>query len=165
MHPKIFQDLYETIFRMNTSIRAKVVCLEDIAHEDERFQSWLVVGITRNALEALAAVDFRVPNANIRRAHKVSRSVRGHQLFNLDEPMPNAYDFFFELDKVILTTAAENGTSGCEHWSEIFPLHLADLQRGRTPYAALGRRAEIERVRALYRDIFITPMAPIDPAV
>lgn len=165
MHPKIFQELYETIFRMNTSIRAKVVCLEDIAHEDERFQSWLVVGITRNALEALAAVDFRVREARIKRAHQVSRNHRGDQLFNRDEPMPNAYDFFFESDKVILTTSAENGRNGCEHWSEIFPLHLADLQCGRTPYAALGRRAEIERVRALYRDIFITPMAPIDPAV
>ena len=139
---------------MNTSIRAKVVCLEDIAHEDERFQSWLVVGITRNALEALAEVGFRVPNANIRRAHKVSRRARGDELFNRDEPMPNAYDFFFEHDSVILTTAAENGINGFEHWSEIFPLDLADLQRGRTPYAALGRRAEIERVRALHAAIY-----------
>ena len=150
---QIFQELYETIFRMDTSVRAKVVCLENIAHEDERFLSWRVVGITRNALEALAAIDFRVPQAKIKRAHKVSRNDRGDELFNRAEPMPNAYDFFFERDCVILTTSTENGRDGFEHWSEIFPLDLADLQRGRTPYAALGRRAEIERVRALYAQI------------
>jgi len=160
MPRQIFQELYETIFRMNTSIRAKVVCLEDIAHEDERFQSWLVVGITRNALEALASVDFRVREARIRRAHKVSRNNRGDELFNRDAPMPNAYDFFFEIDKVILTTSAENGINGFEHWSEIFSLDLADLQRGRTQYSALRTRAEIERVRALYAEIFNTPTAP-----
>lgn len=154
MYRQIFQELYKTIFRMNTSIRAKVVCLEDIAHEDERFQSWLVVGITRNALEALAEVDFRVREARIKRAHKVSRQDRGDELFNRGEPMPNAYDFFFERDSVILTTSAENGINGFEHWSEIFPLDLADLQRGRTPYAALGRKAEIERVRALHAAIY-----------
>ena len=160
MPRQIFQELYETIFRMNTSIWAKVVCLEDIAHEDERFQSWLVVGITRNALEALASVDFRVREARIRRAHKVSRNDRGDELFNRDAPMPNAYDFFFESDKVILTTSAENGINGFEHWSEIFSLDLADLQRGRTQYSALRTRAEIERVRALYAEIFNTPTAP-----
>ena len=160
MPRQIFQELYETIFRMNTSIRAKVVCLEDIAHEDERFQSWLVVGITRNALEALASVDFRVREARIRRAHKVSRNDRGDELFNRDAPTPNAYDFFFESDKVILTTSAENGINGFEHWSEIFSLDLADLQRGRTQYSALRTRAEIERVRALYAEIFNTPTAP-----
>ena len=73
MPRQIFQEIYETIFRMNTSIRAKVMCLEDIAHEDERFVSWRVVGITRNALEALAEVGFRVPEARIKRAHRVSR--------------------------------------------------------------------------------------------
>lgn len=151
---QIFQELYETIFRMDTSVRAKVVCLENIVHEDERFVSWRVVGITRNALEALAAVDFRVPQATIRRAHKVSRRDRGDKLFNCGEPMSNAYDFFFENDSVTLTTAAENGRHGCGHWSEVFPLDLADLQRGRTPFAALGTRAEIERVRALYVQIF-----------
>jgi hypothetical protein len=150
MPRQIFQELYETIFRMNTSIRAKVVCLEDIAHEDERFQSWLVVGITKNALKALADVGFRVPEANIRRAHKVSRRDRGNELFNRVEPMPNAYDFFFEHDSVTLTTAAENKRPGCEHWSKEYPLDLSDLQRGRTPFAALGTRAEIERVRALH---------------
>lgn len=160
MPRQIFQELYETIFRMNTSIRAKVVCLEDIAHEDERFQSWLVVGITKNALEALASVDFRVREARIRRAHKVSRNDRGDELFNRDAPMPNAYDFFFESDKVILTTSAENGINGFEHWSEIFSLDLADLHRGRTQYSALRTRAEIERVRALYAEIFNTPTAP-----
>ena len=160
MPRQIFQELYETIFRMNTSIRAKVVCLEDIAHEDERFQSWLVVGITKNALEALASVDFRVREARIRRAHKVSRNDRGDELFNRDAPMPNAYDFFFESDKVILTTSSENGINGFEHWSEIFSLDLADLQRGRTQYSALRTRAEIERVRALYAEIFNTPTAP-----
>jgi hypothetical protein len=153
MHRQIFQELYETIFRMKTTVRAKVVCLEDIAHEDERFVSWRVVGITRNALDALAAVDFRVPEANIRRAHKVSRTDRGNELFNRGEPMPNAYDFFFQHDSVTLTTSTENGRHGDEHWSEVFPLDLTDLQRGRTPYAALGRRAEIERVRTLYAQI------------
>jgi hypothetical protein len=74
--------------------------------------------------------------------------------------MPNAYDFFFESDKVILTTSAENGINGFEHWSEIFSLDLADLQRGRTQYSALRTRAEIERVRALYAEIFNTPTAP-----
>lgn len=154
MHRQIFQELYETIFRMDTSLRAKVICLEDIAHEDERFQSWRVVGITKNALEALAEVGFRVPKAKIKRAHKVSRKDRGDKLFNLGEPMPNAYDFFFERDSVILTTSAENGINGVAHWSEIFSLDLADLQRGRTPYSALGRRAEIERVRALHASVF-----------
>jgi hypothetical protein len=151
---QIFQELYETIFRMDTTLRAKVVCLENIVHEDERFVSWRVVGITRNALEALAAVDFRVPQANIRRAHKVSRRDRGNELFNGDEPMSNAYDFFFEHDSVTLTTSTENGRHGCEHWSEEFPLDLTDLQRGRTPYTALGSRAEIERVRTLHAQIF-----------
>jgi hypothetical protein len=119
--------------------------------------SWRVVGITRNALKALAAVDFHVPQANIRRAHKVSRRDRGNELFNRVEPMPNAYDFFFEHDSVTLTTAAENKRHGCEHWSEEFPLDLTDLQRGRTPYAALGKTAEIERVRTLYAQISGTP--------
>jgi hypothetical protein len=147
MPRQIFQELYETIFRMNTTVRAKVICLEDIAHEDERFVSWRVVGITRNALKALAAVDFHVPQANIRRAHKVSRRDRGNELFNGDAPIPNAYDFFFERDCVTLTTSTENGRHGSDHWSEEFPLDLSDLQRGRTPFAALGSRAEIERVR------------------
>ncbi len=147
---QIFQELYETIFRMDTSVRAKVVCLENIVHEDERFVSWRVVGITKNALEALAAADFRVPKAKIKRAHKVSRKVRGDELFNRLEPMSNAYEFFFEHDSVTLTTSTENGRDGCAHWSEIFRLDLADLQCGRTPYAALGRKAEIERVKALY---------------
>jgi hypothetical protein len=153
---QIFQELYETIFRMDTSVRAKVVCLENIVHEDERFVSWRVVGITKNALEALAKVDFRVSQAKIRRAHKVSRKDRGDKLFDCGEPMPNAYGFFFERDSVILTTAAENGRHGCEHWSEVFPLDLTDLQRGRTPFAALGSRAEIERVRTLHARIFGT---------
>jgi hypothetical protein len=150
---QIFQELYETIFRMDTSVRAKVVCLENIVHEDERFVSWRVVGITRNALEALAAVDFRVPEAKIRRAHKVSRKDRGDKLFDCGEPMSTAYEFFFERDSVILTTAAENGRHGCEHWSEVFPLDLTAPQHGRTPFAALGTKAEIERVRALYSQI------------
>ena len=150
MPRQIFQKLYETIFWMDTTVRAKVVCLENIVHEDERFVSWRVVGITKNAVKALADVKFRVPQAKIRRAHKVSRKDRGDKLFDCGEPMSNAYEFFFERDSVILTTAAENGRHGCEHWSEVFPLDLTDLQRGRTPFAALGTKAEIERVRALY---------------
>jgi len=154
MHRQIFQQLYETIFLMDTSVRAKVICLEDIAHEDERFHSWVVVGITKNALEALAAVDFSVANAKIKRAHKFSRKASGADLFQRDCPKPNAYDFFFDHDSVILTTSKENGKEGCEHWSEIFELNLADLQQGRTPYAALRSRAEIERVKALNDEIF-----------
>jgi hypothetical protein len=84
----------------------------------------------------------------------VSRKDRGDKLFNRGEPITNAYDFFFQLDSVTLTTSKENGRHGYEHWSEVFPLDLADLQRGRTPYAALGRRAEIERVRTLHAQIF-----------
>lgn len=159
MHRQIFQELYETIFRMNTSIRAKVVCLENIAHEDERFQSWLVVGITRNALKALAEVDFSVGKAKIKRAHKVSRKDRGERLFNPSQPVSNAYDFFFSRDSVILTTSAENGKEGHAHWSEIFNLDLSDLHPSRTPYSALKSKAEIERVKALYAKIFHTPTA------
>lgn len=151
---QIFQELYETIFRMDTSVRAKVVCLENIVHEDERFVSWRVVGITKNALEALAAAKFLVPQANIRRAHKVLRRDRGNELFDCGKPMSNAYDFFFERDSVTLTTAEENRRHGCEHWSKEYPLDLSDLQRGRTPFAALGTRAEIERVKALHDKIF-----------
>jgi hypothetical protein len=154
MQRQIFQELYETIFRMNTSVRAKVICLEDIAHEDERFESWRVVGITKNALKALAAVDFSVAKAKIKRAHKVSRKTRGDELFKGEEPMSNAYDFFFERDSVVLTTSAENGKEGREHWSEIISLDLSDLQPGRTPYSALRTRTEIERVRALHTRIF-----------
>ena len=154
MPRQIFQEIYETIFRMNTSIRAKVMCLEDIAHEDERFVSWRVVGITRNALEALAEVGFRVPEARIKRAHRVSRRDRGDQLFNCGESLSNAYEFFFDRDSVILTTSAENSREGCDHWSEIFLLDLTDLQHGRTPYSALRTRAEIERVRALHAQVF-----------
>ena len=153
MHRHIFQQLYETIFSMDTSIRAKVICLEYIAHEDERFRSWVVVGITKNALEALAAVDFSAAKSKIKRAHKFSRKARGAKLFQRDRPMPNAYDFFFEQDSVILTTSKENGKEGCKHWSEIFDLNLADLHPSRTPYAALRSRAEIERVRALHSEI------------
>lgn len=160
MHSHIFQQLYETIFSMDTSVRAKVICLEDIAHEDERFKSWRVVGITKNALEALAAVDFSVARAKIKRAHKVSRKARGNELFNLGEPMSNAYGFFFERDSVILTTSTENGKEGCEHWSEIIKLDLSDLQPGRTQYSALKSKAEIERVKALYAKIFNTPTVP-----
>lgn len=154
MPHEIFQYLYETIFSMDTSVRAKVICLEDIAHEDERFKSWVVVGITKNALEALAAVDFSVANAKLKRAHKLSRKIRGTALFACDEPMPNAYDFFFEHDSVILTTSKENGTDGCKHWSEIFELNLADLHPPRTPYSALRTSAEIKRVKALHDKIF-----------
>ena len=153
MQSQIFQELYETIFRMNTSVRAKVICLEDIAHEDERFESWRVVGITKDALEALAAVDFSVAKAKIKRAHKVSRKNRGDELFKREAPMSNAYDFFFERDSVVLTTSTENGKEGREHWSEIIPLDLSDLQPGRTPYSALRTSAEIERVRALHARI------------
>lgn len=154
MQRQIFQELYETIFRMNTSVRAKVICLEDIAHEDERFESWRIVGITKNALKALAAVDFSVAKAKIKRAHKVSRKTRGDELFKREEPMSDAYDFFFERDSVILTTSTENGKEGCEHWSEILDLNLSDLRSGRTPYSALKSKAEIERVRALHDQIF-----------
>jgi hypothetical protein len=160
MHSQVFQKLYETIFWMDTTVRAKVICLEDIAHEDERFQSWLVVGITKNALKALAAVDFSVAKAKIKRAHKVSRKERGDALFKPGEPMPNAYVFFFERDSVILTTSTENGREGCEHWSEIIKLDLADLQSGRTQYTALRSKAEIERVKALHNETFNTPTDP-----
>ncbi len=159
MLSETFQQLYETIFRMDTSIRAKVICLEDVAHEDERFQSWRVVGITKNALEALAAADFSVAKSKIKRAHKASRKVRGDDLFKRNQPMPNAYDFFFERDSVILTTSTENGKEGCEHWSEIFELDLSDLQTGRTPYSALKSKAEIERVKALHAKISKTSTA------
>jgi hypothetical protein len=119
-----------------------------------------VVGITRSALEALATVDFSVAKAKIKRAHKVSRKARGDELFNGDKPMPNAYVFFFERDSVILTTSTENGKEGYEHWSEIIELNLSDLQSGRTPYSALKSKAEIERVKALYAEIFNTATAP-----
>lgn len=154
MQRRIFQELYETIFRMNTSVRAKVICLEDIAHEDERFESWRVVGITKDALQALALVDFSVAKAKIKRAHKVSRKSRGEKLFKRAKPMPNAYGFFFKSDSVVLTTSTENGRDGCEHWSEIFDFNLSDIRPGRTPYSALRTKAEIERVRALHDQIF-----------
>lgn len=154
MQRQIFQELYETIFQMNTCVRAKVICLEDIAHEDERFESWRVVGITKNALQALAEVNFSVAKAKIKRAHKMSRKARGDELFKREEPMPNAYDFFFQRDSVVLTTSTENGKEGSEHWSKIFELNLSDLRPGRTPYSVLRTRAEIERVEALHRQIF-----------
>lgn len=159
MRSQIFQQLYETIFAMDTCVRAKVVCLENIAHEDERFQSWCVVGITKNALEALAVVDFSVGKAKIKRAHKVSRKDRGDTLFNQPQPVPNAYDFFFSRDSVILTTSAENGKEGHAHWSEIINLDLSDLHPSRTPYSALKSKAEIQRVKALHAEIFNKPTA------
>ena len=160
MQRQIFQELYETIFGMNTSVRAKVICLEDIAHEDERFESWRIVGITKDALQALADVDFSVAKAKIKRAHMVSRKIRGDELFKRDEPRPDAYDFFFERDSVVLTTSSENGKEGREHWSQIFDLNLSDLQPGGTPYSALRSRAEIKRVQELYAEISKTTTAP-----
>jgi hypothetical protein len=77
----------------------------------KRHWAWKVVGITRAALDELAANDFVKPKLRICRGHLIDRKVTVNEMFSPDEPL--GFDEFWTLaierDKTVLMTYAENG--------------------------------------------------------
>lgn len=79
--------------------------------------TWRVVGITQDALDAFKAVDFaRIPNRKdtvaVERAHIKQRALWLDELFNREwDNMQEWWDFIYENDRVVLATTQENKLS------------------------------------------------------
>ena len=83
--------------------------------------TWKVVGITRNALDVLAANDFEMPSHQICRGHFIDRKTTIKEMFSRDEPM--RFDEFWEAaierDRTVLMTYKENGKG------KLFPEYIS----------------------------------------
>ncbi len=89
--------------------------------------TWKVVGITRQALDLLAANDFEIPTHQICRGHFIDRRATIKEMFARDQPMQ--FDEFWETaierDKTVLMTYKENGKG--KPFPEYIPFDSGDL--------------------------------------
>ena len=108
-----FQVIYEGIFYLPLNSNAKRMALESAIEyaRDETNQPvyplWPIVGITVDALSVLEENEWSTPKGIVR-AHLTDRHARGRAMFDSEEPMPEAEQYFFDHDQVVLSTKAEN---------------------------------------------------------
>lgn len=75
---------------------------------------WRVVGITREALDILAANDFKLPSRTLCRGHIVDRSATARALFDGAIPLPldEFFDLFLDADRTVIMTNEQNKVKG-----------------------------------------------------
>ncbi|MBI5622179.1 MAG: hypothetical protein HY924_00225 [Elusimicrobia bacterium] len=106
---KAIYDIYVCIFNSPFSLQKKNVVFSGLMAGEP--WSWPVIGISRAALEALAAVDFRYKKGTICRAHLVDRIETARALFE-NSTSPLSRDHFFQqylkTGSTIITLKSEN---------------------------------------------------------
>ena len=75
---------------------------------------WRVVGITREALEILAANEFKLPSRTLCRGHITDRSATARKLFDGATPLPldEFFDLFLHADRTVIMTNDQNKVKG-----------------------------------------------------
>lgn len=145
---QIFDDLYRSFFAMphvtwEAKHRAFETMVENLPHP--LFVFWEIVGITPAALDQIVESGT---TKGIQRAHDMSRRERGAAMFDRETPMPDAYEFFYQHDKTILTTKGENDRDDFDRAAAI---PLCNSYFGRHTYAVPSTRkvvAYLTQVRA-----------------
>jgi hypothetical protein len=130
---EVFNDIYRHIIAINLHWEAKYAGMERMLFDSKWVDHWLPVGITRDALLALAEEGFPATSKSVVRGHIKGRKERAALLLDRDEPLNNAFDLFMEMDRVVLVTKAENGSKRtADTWSEIihFPENTFDYVEG-----------------------------------
>jgi len=108
-----FQSIYEGIFHLPLNTNAKRMALEsaiEYARDDENkpeYPLWPIVGITVDALALLKKNHWKTEKGIVR-AHLTDRHARGCNMFDIETPMSEAGQYFFDHDQVVLSTKAEN---------------------------------------------------------
>ena len=108
-----FQSIYEGIFYLPLNTNAKRMALEsaiEYARDEENkpeYPLWPIVGITVDALRLLKENQWKTEKGIVR-AHLTDRHARGCNMFDIEKPMSDAAQHFFDHDQVVLSTKAEN---------------------------------------------------------
>lgn len=130
---EVFNDVYLHVMAINLHWEAKYAGMERMLFDSKWVDHWLPVGITHDALLALAEEGFPATSKSVVRGHIKGRKERAALLLDRDEPLDNAFDLFMEMDRVVLITKAENGSKRtADSWSEIihFPENTFDYVEG-----------------------------------
>lgn len=85
--------------------------------------SWRVVGISEEAIKAIASNNFNKPSGKLARGHTLARVITYNKIFNEKMEFEDWWDWIWENDKTILVTNEQNRTMPI---SKIYPLNPAD---------------------------------------
>ena len=78
------------------------------------------MGITKDALTALAEEGFPNSSKSVVRGHIQGRKERAAIILDRDDLLDDAFELFMEMDRVVLITKAENGSKRtADTWSKV----------------------------------------------
>ena len=109
---------YLDICRLKCGIETKRRCVAALLDYERPRETWNIVGITRAAVDAYQANDFKPVKLN--RSHKVDRVTTFRELVeNPIEDVDRWWAFVVERGRCVLATATENIT---DRWSEVIEI-------------------------------------------
>ena len=119
---KVFSNLFEAFKLIKLDWKSKYAGFERILFDSKLVDHWLIIGISRNALEYIAENGFSKTNKGVVRGHIKGRKDRAKHLFTHDFKSPeDAFKYFMEHDKVTLITKNENSINkGPDDWSKLY---------------------------------------------
>jgi hypothetical protein len=130
---EVFNDVYRHVMAINLHWEAKYAGMERILFDSKWVDHWIPIGITHDALAALAEEGFPVTSKSVVRGHIQGRKERAAVLLDREDPLENAFDLFMEMDRVVLITKSENGSKrAADTWSKVlaFPDDTFDYVEG-----------------------------------
>lgn len=117
-------EFYELLFRSSfTEAKKRSVMTAILGYET---WGWRVVGITEEAIKAIASNKFRKPSKKLARDHHRPRAETYKEIFSRKMEFEEWWDFVWENDKTTLMTNDEHHRKNAQPISKVYPVNPSD---------------------------------------
>ena len=124
MDSETFNTVYSAVFWDSSDLRSRIETFKQFCNSELAIKAgaWCPDKISQEALVCLASnhLDGSKLHQGLRRGHVNDRLTRVKKTFsNGNQPVPDAFSYYFQYEETAIITIDENKISGTTHWSEL----------------------------------------------